>query len=92
MVTRRATAKGLGVRRHQDTRPACADHDPALFDTDSPRCDVDRAKAICGGCPVRQWCLQEGVAGAEFGIWGGTTEAERLEATGAARGGRRDVA
>lgn len=35
------------------------------------------AKAICANCPVTERCLEEAVKGAERGVWGGTTEAER---------------
>jgi hypothetical protein len=33
--------------------------------------------AICAGCPVRRSCLAAGLVGREYGIWGGTTEAQR---------------
>jgi WhiB family transcriptional regulator, redox-sensing transcriptional regulator len=40
--------------------------------------DIERAKRICGGCPVRARCLDWAVDhGAAFGIWGGFTEDER---------------
>lgn len=60
-------------------RAACLHDDPELF---FPDCTagpvVDRAKRICGSCPVRarclDWALSNGVAS---GIWGGRTEAER---------------
>jgi WhiB family redox-sensing transcriptional regulator len=34
------------------------------------------AKEVCRSCPVRKACLEEGM-NEEYGIWGGTTEAER---------------
>ncbi len=43
-----------------------------------PVAQAERAKAICQGCVVREECLQFALAThQEFGIWGGTTEAER---------------
>ncbi|MFB7368354.1 WhiB family transcriptional regulator [Streptomyces sp. NPDC056222] len=37
-----------------------------------------RAKAVCGGCPVRTECLAEALDNRiEFGVWGGMTERER---------------
>lgn len=36
------------------------------------------AKQVCVGCPVRLDCLEWSIAnGANWGIWGGLTEAER---------------
>ncbi|MBP7971817.1 MAG: WhiB family transcriptional regulator [Candidatus Nanopelagicales bacterium] len=38
----------------------------------------NRAKAICGGCPVRTECLADSLDNEiEFGVWGGMTERER---------------
>lgn len=49
----------------------CRSNDPELFFAESPA-DVEVAKALCGGCPVREQCL----AGAKerrepWGVWGG---------------------
>ena len=39
-----------------------------------------RAKAICAGCPVRAQCLDLMYStGEQEGIWGGTTERERVD-------------
>jgi WhiB family redox-sensing transcriptional regulator len=39
---------------------------------------IDEAKAVCGGCPVAEQCLDWAVRmGLVDGIWGGTTEMER---------------
>jgi WhiB family transcriptional regulator, redox-sensing transcriptional regulator len=69
------------------TRAACVHADFGVFFpgyTAGPM--IDRAKQICGGCPVRTRCLDWALSnGAVFGIWGGRTEAERH-----AMGGRRD--
>jgi WhiB family transcriptional regulator, redox-sensing transcriptional regulator len=67
------------------TRAACLHADPELFFpewTTSP--EIERAKHICDGCPVRARCLDWAVShGASFGIWGGRTEAERRAMGGA---------
>jgi WhiB family transcriptional regulator, redox-sensing transcriptional regulator len=45
---------------------------------------VDRAKRICGRCPVRAACLAWALATAEpHGIWGATTPNERRAILGA---------
>ena len=42
--------------------------------------DQKRAKAICGGCPVRPQCLAEALDNhIEWGVWGGMTERERRQ-------------
>lgn len=58
------------------TYAACRDADPdALFVQGAAQ---NRAKAICGGCPVRTECLADALDNRiEFGVWGGMTERER---------------
>ena len=52
-------------------RAACLDHDPELFFAESPA-DVERAKLVCRGCPVREICLTAAKRRAEpHGVWGG---------------------
>lgn len=65
-------------------RPAWMDHaectnvDPALFFPERGE-DVSQAKAVCRECPVRTECLEHAMANHEtFGVWGGTSERERL--------------
>jgi WhiB family redox-sensing transcriptional regulator len=61
---------------------ACLHANPDLFfpvGTAGPALrQVDRAKRICGTCPVRTpclaWALDQGILS---GVWGGTTEEER---------------
>lgn len=55
---------------------ACRDEDPdTLFVQGAAQ---NRAKAICGGCPVRTECLADALDHRiEFGVWGGMTERER---------------
>lgn len=58
--------------------------DPELFfpiGTSGPALQqIKEAKAVCRLCPVRGQCLQWAVEEPEapFGIWGGTTEEERV--------------
>jgi len=43
--------------------------------------EIDRAKAVCSGCPVRGNCLGEALAaGEDWGVWGGYTRPERARA------------
>ena len=40
--------------------------------------EQNRAKLVCGGCPVRIECLVEALDNRiEWGVWGGLTERER---------------
>jgi WhiB family transcriptional regulator, redox-sensing transcriptional regulator len=66
------------------TRAACRYVEPELFfplGTAGPALQaIDRAKQICGACPVRARCLDWAIRhGAAYGIWGGRTEEERRE-------------
>jgi len=61
---------------------ACLEHDPDLFfpsgATGPAWQELERAKAVCRGCPVRMPCLQWALAtGQESGVWGGLSEHER---------------
>lgn len=63
-------------------RAACRDSDPDLFfpigRTGPNAVQVDEAKAVCAGCPVKDTCLEWARNfGPVEGIWGGTTESER---------------
>lgn len=45
---------------------------------EEPVQQAEAAKAVCMRCPVRQECLEYALATDQpFGVWGGTTEAER---------------
>lgn len=69
---RRARPRPLGapVRGGADTVP-CLEHDPDLWFADRPA-ELDRAKALCGPCPIRSACLAGAVDRREpFGVWGG---------------------
>ncbi|MFF4404800.1 WhiB family transcriptional regulator [Streptomyces sp. NPDC001404] len=39
--------------------------------------DKERARELCGRCPVLVQCRQAGREGREFGIWGGEDERDR---------------
>ena len=61
---------------------ACRDTDPELFfpvgNAGPALHQLDRAKQVCAGCPVRAPCLEWALAsGQEAGVWGGTSEDER---------------
>jgi WhiB family transcriptional regulator, redox-sensing transcriptional regulator len=61
---------------------ACQSSDPDLFfpisGSGPARAQVDRAKAVCSGCPVRSDCLRYALAAGPLqGVWGGLTEEER---------------
>ncbi|WP_028648526.1 WhiB family transcriptional regulator [Nocardiopsis sp. CNT312] len=58
------------------SRARCRGIDPdALFVQGAAQ---NRAKLICGGCPVRTECLSDALDNrVEFGVWGGMTERER---------------
>lgn len=45
--------------------------DPELWFAEQPD-RLERAKALCGGCPVRRSCLEAALDRAEpWGVWGG---------------------
>jgi len=49
----------------------CHRVDPDLFFAESP-VDVERAKALCLGCPLQTSCLAEALERREpWGVWGG---------------------
>jgi WhiB family redox-sensing transcriptional regulator len=68
---------------------ACRSAEPDLFFPVSGRGwtrQVEQAKALCGGCPVRRQCLQYAISGDEaYGVWGGMTEDERRRVSWLAR-------
>jgi hypothetical protein len=65
-------------------RAACAtadDLDAWFPDPSARRSDLSAVLNVCQGCPVRRSCLAAGLLGHEHGVWGGTTETERNQAT-----------
>ncbi|MEV8038402.1 WhiB family transcriptional regulator [Streptomyces sp. NPDC002742] len=60
----------------------CRSVDPDLFfpigNTGPALLQIQEAKAVCAGCPVRDECLRWALdTGQGVGVWGGTSEAER---------------
>jgi WhiB family redox-sensing transcriptional regulator len=54
-----------------ETELPCRSADPELYFAESPS-DVEVAKAICQGCPVRAECLAGALERREpWGVWGG---------------------
>jgi WhiB family redox-sensing transcriptional regulator len=49
----------------------CRAHDPDLWFAESPA-DLERAKQLCAGCPIKAACLASALARQEpWGVWGG---------------------
>lgn len=66
----RPAGSGLPSRPAGSGLP-CQAHDPDLWFADTPS-DVERAKALCEGCPVRSACLAGAIDRREpTGVWGG---------------------
>ena len=62
---------------------ACRYCSPELFfpagTTGAAVDEIGAAKAVCGRCPVQSQCLRFALrTGQAYGIWGGTTEDERI--------------
>jgi WhiB family transcriptional regulator, redox-sensing transcriptional regulator len=61
------TALTVGV----DSELPCRQYDPDLWFADVPA-DLEVAKALCGGCPLKVECLAGALERAEpWGVWGG---------------------
>lgn len=66
-------------------RAACRDEDPELFfpvteTGPANQQQIARAKAVCARCPVAAGCLDWALRnGQDYGIWAGTTAAERRQ-------------
>ncbi|MEU6277041.1 WhiB family transcriptional regulator [Streptomyces populi] len=61
---------------------SCRTVDPDLFfpigSTGPALLQIQEAKAVCAGCPVREECLRWALdTDQTVGVWGGTSEAER---------------
>jgi WhiB family redox-sensing transcriptional regulator len=49
----------------------CRQYDPDLWFADAPA-DLEVAKGLCGGCPIKVECLTGALERAEpWGVWGG---------------------
>lgn len=61
-------------------RAACRGESVELFYS-LDETDIERALAVCARCPVREPCQEVATTEREqFGVWGGTTEAQRRRA------------
>lgn len=73
---RRGRRFDLGDRTWQG-QANCLGVDPDLFFPERGS-STREAKGVCGGCAVREDCLEYALAnGEKFGIWGGLSERER---------------
>jgi WhiB family transcriptional regulator, redox-sensing transcriptional regulator len=56
---------------HEGIDLPCWEHDPELFFAELPH-EVETAKAVCSGCPLRRECLSGAIDRREpYGVWGG---------------------
>lgn len=69
------TRPTTGTTWRDDT--PCSQVDPELWFPEKGR-QAREAMAICGSCDVRRQCLEYALTHHETGIWGGTTERERM--------------
>ncbi|EME23103.1 WhiB family transcriptional regulator [Rhodococcus triatomae BKS 15-14] len=74
----------IGTEWEWQMQAACRSTDSAVFFSPTGeglrarRARESRAKAVCGGCPVRKPCLEQALAvGEPYGVWGGLAESER---------------
>lgn len=74
-----STAYAVGTGTTWRLEGTCRDIDPELFFPErSNGPEAKAAKKTCAQCPVVDQCLAEAVEqGIEFGVWGGTTYADR---------------
>jgi WhiB family redox-sensing transcriptional regulator len=59
----------------------CGNAEPELFFRDDVR-SQHKALSICGQCPVQKLCLSYALDNEEYGVWGGTTESQRVALRG----------
>jgi WhiB family redox-sensing transcriptional regulator len=65
----------VGAVANWRERAGCRDADPITF---FEAYEVDEAKRICAGCPVREPCLEYALRTEQLdGVWGGASEGER---------------
>lgn len=79
-----AESAARGNRGNWRELAACRVAEPELFfpaasaGRPGGQAAAERAKAVCGACPVRRECLQFALATRQrYGIWGGMSEHER---------------
>jgi len=58
-------------RKRRQAELPCHVGDPDLWFAENPA-DLERAKELCGGCPIRRQCLDAALEREEpWGVWGG---------------------
>lgn len=72
----------LGVPAHGSEAACRLDEDPELFfpigSTGPAALQIEKAKAVCGRCPVIEVCLRWALdTQQDAGVWGGLSEDER---------------
>jgi WhiB family redox-sensing transcriptional regulator len=69
---------------HWTNYGACRSEDPEMFFPigENASEQIEKAKAVCRRCPVRDDCLQDALGDRiKFGVWGGLDEREREKLT-----------
>lgn len=62
---------GTDLPYHSGTDLPCRDKDPDLWFAETPA-ELEYAKTLCAGCPVRAQCLDAALEREEpWGVWGG---------------------
>lgn len=79
IIVRTSACGPVSITPPARPQPACAGMDPELFFAHALSVEqIDRAKAVCVECPLKASCLQGALErGEQYGVWGGTDEAER---------------
>lgn len=60
-----------------EKRAACKDSDTEIYFPERNIKLIDYSKRSCNICPVQGNCMTYAIAHDEYGMWGGTTRAER---------------
>jgi WhiB family redox-sensing transcriptional regulator len=64
-------ASAVSLVLHEGERPPCQGDNGRLFFSEHPW-ELERAKELCAGCPVRLHCLAGAIQRREpWGVWGG---------------------
>lgn len=82
----------------EDFSPECAQYPEVFFPEETDTTTRRQAKKVCGGCEIREACLEAAlvleagrVASGRYGIWGGLDEQQRASlARKRRRAARRD--
>lgn len=60
-------------------RAECAGADVNLFFPEARQSPSPQAKAFCAACPVSRECLEYAIEHRLSGVWGGTSETQRIQ-------------